>query len=103
MGVKEEKMKESTLSEGERQAFLKQVRGKRYGARNLLENAPPAVRADNECVLAAINEEGSALEHAHEDLKRDQEVVLAAVHQDGSAYKHAHEDLKKDKEMVMAV
>ena len=53
-------------------------------------------------VLAAVQQNGSALRHASEPLRADREVVLAAVQQNGQALRHASEPLRADREVVLA-
>lgn len=65
-------------AERQRQFWLQQVR--RDGWR--LEDAPAALRADREVVLAAVSQYGLALAHAVEALREDREVVMAALNQD---------------------
>ena len=70
-----------------------------HGAR--LASAPENVKADKDCVLAAVNQCGGLLRIAVLPLKANREVVLAAVQQDGHALQHAAEALKEDRAIVM--
>lgn len=68
----------------------------------LLESSALNVRADKDCVLAAVTKWGFALEYAADSLKTDKEIVLAAVNDSGWALKHTADALKADKEIVIA-
>jgi hypothetical protein len=56
---------------------------------------------DEDIVLAAVQEDGTALRYASARLKDDKEVVLVAVEQNGEALKFADEKLKSDREVVL--
>ena len=50
-----------------------------------LRHQAPALRADREVVIAAVEWDGCALQYAAPALREDRDVVLAAVKQDGTA------------------
>eukprot|EP01045_Picozoa_sp_COSAG04_P026657 COSAG04_NODE_3744_length_2564_cov_1.880325_2_plen_634_part_01 len=84
-------------------ALLAKLEGaENYQVSRILCDAPGALKADKEVVLAAVAQNGSALKHASEALKADKEFVLAAVAQHRSALQHASEALKADKEFMLA-
>jgi|GEM_PF-1548574 len=66
-----------------------------------LEYASEELKADREVVLALVQKYGRALKYASEELKADREVVMAAVQQHGGALEYASEELKADKEVVL--
>jgi hypothetical protein len=66
---------------------------------NIMSINPSSTRAE---VLAAVQNDGSALRWASDDLAEDREVVLAAVQNDGGALRWASDDLKEDREVVLA-
>ena len=67
-----------------------------------LEIASPAVKADKELVLAAVENGGLALEDASDNLRGDREIVLAAVQNNGYALEYARSGMKADREIVKA-
>jgi len=71
-------------------------------AGSLMPEAGPKVRADHQCVTAAVSNSGHALEFAALPLKADREIVMAAVSNYGFALEHAALSLQADREIVMA-
>merc|ERR1712107_619682 len=62
----------------------------------------PALRANKNFVLKAVEIKGIALQGATEDLKNDKDIVLAAVKQDCNALKFASSNLQRDQEILTA-
>ena len=58
--------------------------------------------AEEKKLLAAIDEDVSALEGADPSLKKNKKFILAAVQVNGYALEYADQSLKKDKEVVLA-
>lgn len=67
-----------------------------------LECAAPALRADRDCVLAAVRQRGLLLQCAAPALRADRDCVLAAVAQCGPALVYAAPELRGDKAIVLA-
>jgi len=112
--------------------FLNDLKAKGAGSRDvcdLMKDSADSVKANRECVLAAVKKHGKALQFAADDLKGDEEIVLAAVtnraeafhyvskqtsmwnkkefvqpmvQMHGEALKFATNDLKGDKDVVFA-
>ena len=60
------------------------------------------MRGDTEVVLAAVQENGSALKYASDALQADHAVVLAAVRNLGGALTFASEALQNDLQIVLS-
>jgi len=75
------------------------------GAWFLFQDSAPEVKADKECVLAAVKKFGYALEYASDDLKANKEVVLTAVTKSGDALKYVNKKapMWADKDFVMSM
>ncbi len=58
--------------------------------------------AEEEVVIAAVKNKGTALQFAGHILRANKKVVMAAVQNDGDALYYASPDLREDKEVVMA-
>lgn len=58
------------------------------------------VRAVEEVVLFAVEQNGLALQYASDELKKNEEIVTIAVKQNGLALQHADEGLKADEGIV---
>jgi len=103
MGLDEDKAEQDlpTISDKERQAFLKLVQQNFNGACEKFK-ATPDLRMDRDCVLAVVQREAFALLHASGNLKKDKEIVLAAVSHRGKTISFAHDNLKNDKDVVLA-
>ena len=67
-----------------------------------LEYAPVELRGDKGVVLAAVKRSGTALRYASVELRGDRGVVLAALEQNGYALAYASVELKNDEEIVLA-
>ena len=59
-----------------------------------------ARKAERDNVLAAVQEDGTALYYATEELRNDREIVCAAVRECGWAIEFASLELQKDAEVV---
>eukprot|EP00971_Amphidinium_carterae_P064306 1273511-Amphidinium_carterae.1 len=82
-----------------RKHFLAAVKWNRILKRR---SVPQRYTADREIVLAAVQQNGSALEYAAEECKTDRKIVLAAVTQNGYALQWAAEECKTDRQIVLA-
>ena len=60
------------------------------------------LKAEKEIVLAAVQQDWSALEYAAPELKADKEIVLAAVQRHGDALRYAAPELKAEIERSAA-
>jgi lambda repressor-like predicted transcriptional regulator len=67
-----------------------------------LRFASVELRADRAVVLAAVRQSGLALRFASDELRADRAVVLAAVRQCGGALLFASAELRADREVVLA-
>jgi len=76
----------ATIVACERRDFLRDV-NKVPGARARFRRAPQSVRADRGCVLAAVQEDGSAIEFAPDAMKREPLVAMVACADYGRAKK----------------
>lgn len=73
----------------------------RSGA-GLLEHMPVNMRADRDVVMAAVQQDGSALAFASNQCLNDREVVLNAVSQFGLSLEFASNEVRNDREVVMS-
>ena len=62
----------------------------------MLRELPKKFRGDKDIVLAAIEEDGTALEHASDKLKGDKDIVLKAVLIRTDALDFASDELRAD-------
>ncbi|CAE8627627.1 unnamed protein product [Polarella glacialis] len=67
-----------------------------------LQNAPAAMKADHDVVIAAVRRNWKALEFASEDLREDLEVALAALECDARAAELVGEALYADRIFVLS-
>merc|ERR1712139_499250 len=66
-----------------------------------LQFGSAAARNDKDIVLAAVKLRGEVLCWAAPELQADREIVLAAVEKDGKALQYAAEELQNDRAVVM--
>ena len=66
-----------------------------------LRDGPESWRNNREIVLAAVQQDGTALEYASDIHKNDKDIVLVAVQNTGSGLKYAAEALKDDEEFIL--
>lgn len=63
---------------------------------------PPAMRADKQVALTAVNQKGRLFSHVGQALKSDRDVALAAVRTHGVTLYELANELRADKEIVTA-
>lgn len=86
-----------------KETVLKELDGAGRDTYGILRDAPAALKADREVVLAAVANNGLALQFAAADVQADREIVLASVANDGYALLFAADALRMDREVVLAV
>ena len=59
------------------------------------------MRNNEEVVLCAVQQNGSALRFASDEMKNNPVVVLCAVQQDGNALRHASDEMKNNQVIVL--
>ena len=67
-----------------------------------LRHQAPALRADREVVIAAVEWDGCALQYAAPALREDRDVVLAAIKQNGNALHWVSHVLYADPDVMLA-
>ncbi len=61
-----------------------------------------ALKGNQDIILEAVRQDGTALRFASDELKQDREIVLAAAGQDGTSIRFASDELRKDPEIALA-
>jgi hypothetical protein len=85
-------MANQCLNDDLRSSFVRRLRFAGFE----LFTAPTEVRADRQCVLAAVGSYSYALRAASEELRGDPEIVSIAVKSHGHAIRWASSDLRND-------
>jgi len=67
----------------------------------VLQHAPPALKADRDIVSAVLQWDGLALQYASAELRDDSEMVATAVRQNVSALQFASEQLRHDRSFAI--
>ena len=76
---------------------LTKVSNSRYG--QALYFASQELRADRECVKAAVENKGIIIKYASKELQEDKEIAMIAVKQDKKAFYFISENLQKDEDI----